>query len=144
MLKNKIFLTSTDTTIGFISQDSDRLNKIKQRSNEKKFIKALDSLDTLKVFTRVQNVHKKMVRRAKKTTFIIKDDSYRVVDGAHHHLLLLGRLKWAYTTSANQSGKAYDEAFAKENADVIIYPLAEGKNASKIYKLGKNSIKKIR
>ncbi len=143
MLKNKIFLTSTDTTIGFISQNSDRLNKIKQRSEDKKFIKALDSLDTLKFFTRVQNAHKNMVRRAKKTTFIIKDDSYRVVDNAHH-LLLLGRLKWAYTTSANQSDKAYDEAFAKENADVIIYPLAEGKGASKIYKLGKNSIKKIR
>lgn len=143
MLKNKVFLTSTDTTIGFISKNSDRLNKIKQRSNGKKFIKALDSLDTLKVFTRVQNAHKKMLRRAKKTTFIIKDTSYRVVDDAHH-LLLLGRLKWAYTTSANQSGKAYDEDFAKENADVIIYPLKEGKSTSAIYKLGKNNIKKIR
>jgi tRNA A37 threonylcarbamoyladenosine synthetase subunit TsaC/SUA5/YrdC len=143
VLKNKVFLTSTDTTIGFISQNSDRLNEIKQRSNEKKFIKALDSLDTLKAFTRVQNAHKKMLRRAKKTTFIIKDTSYRVVDDAHH-LLLLSRLKWAYTTSANQSGKAYDEDFAKENADVIIYPLKEGKSTSAIYKLGKNNIKKIR
>jgi tRNA A37 threonylcarbamoyladenosine synthetase subunit TsaC/SUA5/YrdC len=143
VLKNKVFLTSTDTTIGFISQNSDRLNEIKQRSNEKKFIKALDSLDTLKVFTRVQNAHKKMLRRAKKTTFIIKDTSYRVVDDAHH-LLLLNRLKWAYTTSANLSGKVYDEDFAKENADVIIYPLKEGKSTSAIYKLGKNNIKKIR
>ncbi len=143
MLKNKVFLTSTDTTIGFVSQNSDRLNQIKQRSNEKKFIKALDSLDTLKSFTRVPNAHKKMFRRAKKTTFIINDDSYRVVADAHH-LLLLGRLKWAYTTSANPSGKEYDENFAKENADVIIYPLKEGKSISKIYKLGKNNIKKIR
>lgn len=143
MLKNKVFLTSTDTTIGFISQNSDRLNEIKQRSNEKKFIKALDSLDTLKAFTRVQSAHKKMLRRAKKITFIIKDTSYRVVDDAHH-LLLLSRLKWAYTTSANQSDKTYDEDFAKENADIIIYPLKEGKSTSAIYKLGKNNIKKIR
>jgi tRNA A37 threonylcarbamoyladenosine synthetase subunit TsaC/SUA5/YrdC len=143
VLKNKVFLTSTDTTIGFISQNSDRLNKIKQRPRDKKFIKALDSLDTLKNFTRVPDAHKKMLRRAKKTTFIIKDGSYRVIDDAHH-LSLLSRLKWAYTTSANLSGKEYDESFAKENADVIIYPLKEGKNTSTIYKLGKNNIKKIR
>ncbi|MEJ2497353.1 MAG: Sua5 YciO YrdC YwlC family protein, partial [Sulfurovaceae bacterium] len=74
---------------------------------------------------------------------IIKDNSYRVVDDAHH-LLLLSRLKWAYTTSANQSDKTYDEDFAKENADIIIYPLKEGKSTSAIYKLGKNNIKKIR
>ena len=143
MLKDKVFLSSTDTTIGFISQNSDRLNEIKKRSKDKKFIKALDSLDTLKDFTRVPPVHKKMVRRAKKTTFIIKDDSYRIINDTHH-LLLLHRLKWAYTTSANLSNKTYDETFAKEQADIVIYPLKEGKSTSTIYELGKKKIKKIR
>ncbi|MBN2768236.1 MAG: Sua5 YciO YrdC YwlC family protein [Campylobacterales bacterium] len=143
MLKNKVFLTSTDTTIGFISQDSNRLNKIKQRLEDKKFIKALDSLDTFKNFTRAPNIHKKRVRRAKKTTFIIKDESYRIIDDSRH-LQLLRRLKWAYTTSANLSGAGYNENFAKENADIIIYPLIEGQGSSKIYKLSNKNIKKIR
>ncbi|MEJ2527060.1 MAG: hypothetical protein P8Y49_03060 [Sulfurovaceae bacterium] len=43
-----------------------------------------------------------------------------------------------------QKNKTYDEDFAKENADIIIYPLKEGKSTSAIYKLGKNNIKKIR
>ncbi len=38
------------------------------------------------------------------------DNSYRVIQDKHH-LLLLDRLKWAYTTSANLSGETYDEDF---------------------------------
>lgn len=70
-------------------------------------------------------------------------DSYRLVRD-RHHLLLLNRLEWAYTTSANLSGSDYDEAFAKKSADVIIAPLEETKEASKIYKLGKTTLKRIR
>ena len=69
--------------------------------------------------------------------------SYRVVRD-EHHLLLLNRLKWAYTTSANLSNLSYDEKFAKEAADVIIYPLKKKQQASNIYKLGKVAIKRIR
>ncbi len=69
--------------------------------------------------------------------------SYRVVKDKHH-LLLLNRLKWAYTTSANLSNQPYDENFAKEAADVIIAPLKEIKQASNIYKLGNYTIKRIR
>ncbi len=69
--------------------------------------------------------------------------SYRVIRDKHH-LQLLDRLKWAYTTSANLSNQPYDETFAKEHADVIITPLKETQQASKIYKLGKKMIKRIR
>ena len=68
--------------------------------------------------------------------------SYRVIQDKHH-LLLLDRLKWAYTTSANLSNKAYDETFAKEMADILITPLSQNQEASKIYKLGKNTFKRI-
>ena len=70
-------------------------------------------------------------------------DSFRVIRD-RHHLLLLDRLKWAYTTSANLSNEAYNESFAREMADVIIEPIQETKQASKIYKLGKDSLKRIR
>lgn len=144
MLRDKVFLTSTDTTIGFVSQNSDKLNEIKQRPKGKKFIRALNSLDTLKSMTRVPGIHKKMVRRSQKSTFIIKDESFRVVKN-EHHLLLLDRLQWAYTTSANLSGKEYDEIFAVQNADIIIYPLdPKNTKASQIFSLGTKKIKRLR
>ena len=43
MLKDKVFLTQTDTTIGFVSQNTDRLTAIKQRSPHKYYIKAVNS-----------------------------------------------------------------------------------------------------
>ncbi len=144
MLKDKIFLTQTDTTIGFVSQNADKLTEIKQRPPHKHYIKALPSLKTLKSFTRLPNIHKNRVRRAKKTTFIMPDGhSYRIVQDKHH-LLLLNRLGWAYTTSANLSSEAYDEDFAKKSVDVIITPLKQKHSASNIYKLGKNTLKRIR
>lgn len=144
MLKDKVFLTSTDTTMGFVSQNKDKLNDIKKRSKDKKFIVAINSFDALKKITRVPCNYKKMVRRSIKTTFIVKNESFRVIDEKHHSMLL-DRLKWAYTTSANLSGNAYDEEFAKENADVVVYPL-ESKNAkaSAIFKLGIRNIKRLR
>jgi tRNA A37 threonylcarbamoyladenosine synthetase subunit TsaC/SUA5/YrdC len=144
MLKDKVFLTQTDTTIGFVSQNAEKLTAIKQRPPHKHYIKAVNSLDTLQTFTRIPTQHKNRVRRAKKTTFIMPNrHSYRVIQDKHH-LLLLNRLQWAYTSSANLSNKTYDEAFAKEVADIIIEPLIEKREASTIYKLGKHSIKRIR
>jgi len=143
-MKDLVFLTQTDTTIGFVSQNADKLTQIKQRPPHKHYIKAVNSLQTLQTFTRVPNKHKNRVRRAKKTTFIMPNThSYRVVKNKHH-LLLLNRLTWAYTTSANLSNQAYDENFAKEAADVIIEPLNNMEEASTIYKLGKHSLKRIR
>jgi tRNA A37 threonylcarbamoyladenosine synthetase subunit TsaC/SUA5/YrdC len=68
-MENLVFLTQTDTTIGFVSQNADRLSEIKQRPPHKHYIKAVDSLDTLKTFARVPQIHKNRVRRAKKNNF---------------------------------------------------------------------------
>ena len=144
MLKDKVFLTQTDTTIGFVSQNPDRLTNIKQRSPYKYYIKAVNSLFTLKSFTRIPSAHKNTLRRSQRTTFIVPDgNSYRVVYDKHH-LLLLNRIKWAYTTSANLSSEAYDEDFARESVDIVIEPLTQNIQPSKMYKLGKHSIKRIR
>jgi len=144
MLQNKVFLTQTDTTIGFVSQNADKLTNIKQRPSHKYYIRAVNSLETLKTFTRVPRQHKNRVRRAKKTTFIMPNShSYRVIYDKHH-LLLLNRLKWAYTTSANLSGESYNEIFARNVADIVIEPFNHTKQASTIYKLGNIKIKRIR
>ena len=144
MLKNHVFLTQTDTTIGFISQNPHRLSKIKKRPPHKHYIKAVNSLETLCTFTRIPNLYKNHVRRSSKTTFILPNThSYRVINDKHH-LLLLNRLKWAYTTSANLSGSHYDENFAKMVTDIIVESITDTTQASKIFKLGKTSLKRIR
>ena len=144
MLKDLVFLTQTDTTIGFVSQNETQLTAIKQRPPHKYYIKAVNSLQTLKTFTRVPSSHKNRVRRSQKTTFIMPNGhSYRVIKDPHH-LLLLNRLTWAYTTSANLSNAPYDEDFAKKMADVVITPLQKNRGSSTIYKLTNHAIQRIR
>ena len=41
MLEDKVFLTQTDTTIGFVSQNADKLTAIKQRPPHKHYITAV-------------------------------------------------------------------------------------------------------
>jgi tRNA A37 threonylcarbamoyladenosine synthetase subunit TsaC/SUA5/YrdC len=143
-MENIVFLTQTDTTIGFVSQNSEKLTAIKQRPPHKHYIKAVNSLSTLQTFIRIPKQHKNRVRRSNKTTFIMPNTcSYRVIEDKHH-LLLLNRLQWAYTTSANLSNENYDEKFAREHADVAIEPLKDAISASNIYKLGKYTMKKVR
>ena len=145
-LDNNVYVTQTDTTIGFISQSADRLDEIKGRSPSKHYIRALPSLGRLKAFTRVPQSHKNRVRRARRSTFIFPDGhSYRVVaEGCHHRLI--ERLGWAYTTSANRSGEAYHSEFAESVADIIVgFPAGErGDEASRIYRVGNATIKRIR
>jgi len=142
--RNLVFLTKTDTTIGFVSQNAKKLTTIKQRPPHKYYIKAVNSLETFQAFTRIPTQHKNRVRRSKKTTFIMPNThSYRVIQDKHH-LLLLNRLQWAYTTSANLSNEIYDETFAREVADIIIEPLYDTVQSSNIYKLGKATLKRIR
>jgi len=144
MFKDKIFLTQTDTTIGFVSQNADGLTKIKQRPPHKFYIHAVDSLQTLNNFARIPAKYKNQVRRSQKTTFIMPNGhSYRLVK-EKQHLLLLNRLKWAYTTSANLSDESFDESFAREHADVIVEPLTGIQESSRIFKLGKRTLKRIR
>ena len=143
-MHNLVFLTQTDTTIGFVSQNDEKLTTIKQRPPHKHYIKAVNSLTTLQTFTRIPQAHKNRVRRSQKSTFIFPNTySYRRIHN-QKHLYLLDRLKWAYTTSANLSNHDYDAQFAKENADVIVEPLVQNNQASNIYKLGKRHIKRIR
>ena len=143
---NKVYLTQTDTTVGFLSQDKTKLNIIKNRPLNQPVLREVDSLETLKNFVRVPNKYKKMLRRAKKTTFIFPNtESYRVVKD-ERHLEFLKKFKWMYSTSANLHGKKFDENWAREQADVIVEDkreLFEGEPSS-IFKLSKNKIKRIR
>ncbi|MBD3838893.1 MAG: Sua5 YciO YrdC YwlC family protein, partial [Epsilonproteobacteria bacterium] len=88
-MKNLLFLTQTDTTIGFVSTDMKRIDEAKQRLDGKYYIKTLSSLSYLKAYSKVPNQHKNRIRRAKKTTFILKNSrSFRVIKDTQHNLLL--------------------------------------------------------
>jgi tRNA A37 threonylcarbamoyladenosine synthetase subunit TsaC/SUA5/YrdC len=145
MDRDTLYLTPTDTTIGFLSQNSLRIDRAKKRPSNKYYIRVVNSLTTLKSFTRVPQKYKNMVRRAKKSTFIMPNGySFRVIKDTKHNLLL-DRLKWAYSSSANLSGEEYNPLYAKEVVDIIIVePNSIDREASRIYKIGLKGIKSIR
>ncbi len=145
-MKYKIYLAQTDTTVGFLSKDFKALNSIKKRQLNTPCIKSVASLQELKNHARVPKVHKNLVRRAKKTTFIYPNNqSIRVIKTSPHKEFILDH-KWLYTTSANETGKNFDEKYAKKVVDEII----ENKNgffetkASTMFKISKFKLQKIR
>lgn len=141
-LKDLVFLTKTDTAIGFVSQNSDKLNEIKKRTLDKQFITTVSYLKYIP--SRIPDYHKNRVRRASKTTFITPNKKSFRVSRDKMHNKLLDHFGWAFSTSANLSGYDYDEIFAMKNADIIVLPLNTNQSPSTILKLGKSKIKKVR
>jgi tRNA A37 threonylcarbamoyladenosine synthetase subunit TsaC/SUA5/YrdC len=141
-----VYLAQTETTAGFLSQNTDALSRIKNRPSGKPFLISVDSLQTLRSFTRVPKQHKNRVRRAAKITFVYPCAlAIRVVKDEEHSQFLR-KFKWSYSTSSNPSGQGFDEAFATEKADVILFTCKgffEDKPSS-IYKLGKRKMRKLR
>ncbi|TLP35509.1 Sua5 YciO YrdC YwlC family protein [Arcobacter arenosus] len=143
----KVYLVQTDTTVGFSSSSDEKLSGIKQRPNSQKMLQTVDSFKTLNSFTRVPKEHKKRVRHSKKTTFIYPNgNSYRVIFQDSDFYNFIKKFKSLYSTSANLTGKNFDEIFAKEKSDVIVYSKDNFNEttASTIYKLSKIKKKKIR
>ena len=140
----KVYLTQTDTTVGLLSQDANKLYELKKREVSKQFIRVVDSLETLKEFTRVPKAFRKEIRRASKTTYIYPNGAIRVSKDEQHNQFLRQH-KWMYSTSANISGGAIDIEWASGVADVIINPYNLHENSSsKIIKIKKNRAKRVR
>ena len=86
MNSDVIYLIQTNTTVGFLSQNLTKLNKIKKRPSNKKFLRVVSGYDML---PRVAKKHRKRVRRTpNKNTYIIKDEAYRVITEPHHREFL--------------------------------------------------------
>jgi tRNA A37 threonylcarbamoyladenosine synthetase subunit TsaC/SUA5/YrdC len=141
-----VYLVQTDTTIGFLSQKTERLSMAKQRDPKKKILQTVDSLNTLQELQRVPKRFKNRVRRAKKTTFIYPNKkAFRVVAQGDHHRFLK-KFHTLYSTSANLTNKKFCLETAIEKSDVVLFTKEpfEEKNASVILKLGKKKLIKIR
>ena len=145
-IKSLVVLTQTDTTVGFLSQDATKLQKIKNRPNSKPFIKVFQNFRALKsAGIRIPNLHKRAVRNAKKSTFVVKNIAFRVAEGNLSSTILRKRV-WNYSTSANASGKQFERDFCEEKADIIVenkFGLYEGAPSS-LYKINNKRREKLR
>ncbi len=147
MNPNLVYLVQTDTTVGFSSLIDEKLSSIKQRDINQKILKTVDSFDTLKNFTRVPKKYRNMVRKSKKTTFIYPNfDSFRVVNKDSHFFDFIKKFKILSSTSANKTKESFEYNYASKYSDVeVINNLGFFEtSSSKIYKLYKNNLKRIR
>lgn len=116
----RVYLVQTDTTVGFLSQDKARLNTIKGRNPNQPCLKSVSTCKELQRHARVPHSFKKRVRYAKKTTFLFPNGEALRLVAPGEHARFLEAFGWMYSTSANPTGKGFDLAFAKENADVVV------------------------
>lgn len=127
----------TDTTVGFLSQDTARLYEIKSRIKSKPFIKVYSSFkDLLIEGNRVPSKQKNRVRHSKKTTYIVKNKAFRVTKSLLDSNILRNST-WHFLTSANESNREFDREFCESKADIII----EDKNG--LYESGSSNLIKI-
>jgi len=141
-----VILTQTDTTVGFLSQDSLKLQEIKSRESNKPFIKVYSSLKAFKEDkNRVPSSQKFHIRRSEKKTFIIKNRAFRIASSSLNSSVLRAH-KWNYSTSANESGKNFDREFCELKADIIIEDNAglREQSSSSLYKINSKKMEKLR
>jgi tRNA A37 threonylcarbamoyladenosine synthetase subunit TsaC/SUA5/YrdC len=147
MDNSKIYLVQTDTTVGFLSNNKKELSIIKKRDLKQEILQTLDSFKTLKLKIRVPPNRRGFIRRVKNTTFIYPNGlSFRVVDRDSSHHRFIKKFNSLYSTSANITKQNFNEDFAVKHSDIILYT-KEGfkeKQSSKIYKIYKTKIKRIR
>ena len=136
----------SDTTVGLISQDGLRLNRLKGRPDNQPLIETVTSFSVLRSRLRVPVWARSMIRRFKHTTVAYPQGrAIRVLYGEHARPL--EALQWAYSSSANPTGGAFDESWARAQADLYLLR-PEGfspQAASAIVRLGRGGrLKKLR
>ena len=141
-----VILTQTDTTVGFLSQDAQKLYEIKSRPMQKPFIKVYkDFKSFLNDKNRVPANRKNLIRRSEKTTFIINNFSFRVAPSKLNSRILKST-PWFYSTSANKSGESFDRVFCESKADIIVEDInyLVERSSSALIKINKKKKRRLR
>ncbi len=117
---DKVILTQTDTTVGFLSTNPKKLSYAKKRDINQPFLLCVDTFEKQKKLSRTPKKYRPYVRRSKKTTFLYPNkNAIRVVtDNLHNQLLK--KFDFLYSTSANENKKEFFLPYAIEQADIII------------------------
>lgn len=143
-----LFLAQTDTTAGFLSKDFKEINKAKKRALNTPCILTTAYFSELLAFVRVPNAHKNLVRKAKRTSFIYPNQKACRVINSGKHAEFLREFGCFFSSSANLHGRAFDATLARkivrENGGKIIDEKLFSGTPSRILKLGKKQIHKIR
>lgn len=146
-----VYLIQNDTTVGFCSQNEEKLANAKQRRKSQKNLQTLSSFCLLRTKTRVAKKYKKLVRRAKKTTFVLpsfftQNQAFRIIQKNDPYYKILKDFACLFSSSANKTKQDFNLAYAKDKADVWIEDFRgfSQNKPSKILKLSKNKIIKIR
>jgi tRNA A37 threonylcarbamoyladenosine synthetase subunit TsaC/SUA5/YrdC len=143
---NKLYLTQTDTTVGFLSADVKKLSIAKDRDINQPFLICVDTLKKLTKLTRVPKLHRKKVRRTLKTSFLYPNKKAIRVIKKSPHSQFLKEFDFLYSTSANKNRESFDLKYAYSHSEIIIEDergLCEYKSSS-ILKLEKKQIRKLR
>ena len=146
MNPDKLYLTQTDTTVGFVSADSKKLSIAKGRDVNQPFLICVDSLKKLKNLTRVPKAHKKKIRKSTKTSFLYPNKkAIRVVTDTSH-AKFLKEFDFLYSTSANKNKEKFELEYALSKADIVVEDVKgfSENQASCFLKLGKNKLHKLR
>lgn len=139
-----IYLAQTDTTAGFLSKSLKEINQAKNRDEKQACLITTSSFYELQNLTRVPKKFKNLVRRAKKTTFLYPNkEAIRVVKN-HPHAKFLDKMGFMYSSSANLHKEKFDFETAAKIADVIVDKEFREEQPSRIIKIGKRRLKKIR
>ena len=131
-----IYLAQTDTTVGFLSKNLEEINALKGRGKNQPC--------ELKSLARIPKSFKNLVRRSKKTTFIYPNNQAIRIVKECKHANFLSKNGYFYSSSANKHGKEFDEEWARSVADIILDEKFFENIPSKILKLSKNKMIKIR
>lgn len=139
-----IYLAQTDTTAGFLSKNLEEINALKGRAKDQPCLITSAKFSELKKIVRVPNQFKNLVRRAKKTTFIYPNNqAIRIVKECKHAQFLKEKGCF-YSSSANKHGQKFDELWARSVADVVVDEIFFENTPSKIIKLHRKRLRKIR
>ena len=142
-----VYLVQTDTSVGFSSSNDEKLSHIKQRAKSKRILQTLCSFALLNQKTRVPKKFRKRVRNSNKTTYIYPNKlSFRVIQKNSSYYDFIFKFGALYSTSANLSTKIYEKDFAFEKSDIVLINKSEycSLSSSRIFKVSKNSLKRIR
>lgn len=146
MNKDAVYLTQTDTTVGFVSQSSFHLAQAKERDPAQPFILCVSSYTKQKNLTRTPKNFRKKVRRMRKVTWLYPNKQAIRVVKEHKHQTFLKNFAYVYSSSANKNKKNFNLTYAKNQANIIIESNSglSQRQGSVILKLGKTKMHKLR
>ena len=120
MFKDVIYLTQTDTTVGFLSTSPQKLAVAKKRDVNQPFLLCVDTFKKQKKLARTPKKFRSLVRRSFKTTFLYPNKkAIRVVRDKTHNQLLK-KFDFLYSTSANENKKSFSFSYALNKSDIMI------------------------